>query len=78
MVIVNRVNSRGEEFQAGIPVVNIIEVNPKMDEPGSTWVKYWAGQETRSLVSCDSLQVIQMKMFKARHGKMPAKGVLEA
>lgn len=60
----------------GVPVNNIIEVNPKEDS-SDCWLKYWDGKEVRTCVVVQSIEEIQYRMFIARHGKKPTKGLLE-
>jgi len=77
MIILNRVSSRGEVKQFGLPVTSFSEANPDTDKV--SWIKYWSAQDNqvRSCKVAHTLQEIQTMVFTARHGKAPAKGLLK-
>lgn len=76
MIVLNRVTSDGSLVEIGVPLTNVSEVSPHKDEKTRSWVKYWNGQEIRSMVVDHTVKDVQQLMFVARHGKVPAKGVL--
>lgn len=74
MLILERVTTEGELAPTGIPLTNFIGCNQNKD--GKVWVSYWDGEKVYKMPVNQTLVEIQERMFVARHGKRPAKGVL--
>lgn len=70
MIVVERKTGAVE----GIRIENILSCNQDVD--GQVWLAHWTGEKIFRGVVNHTVQEIQHKMFVARHGKAPAKGVI--
>lgn len=75
MILVNQQYTDGSEGSIGIPLHNFANCNLAND--GSVWVIYWQGEKLMKAKVNHTLEELQHKMFVARHGKQPAKGVIK-
>lgn len=65
-------NSKGR--QEGVPLHNFIGCNsPAEDE---VWVASWNGEKVHRQKVRDTVEELQLKVYIARHGKLPPKGIL--
>ena len=76
MILLDKYTSSGNTVLLGINVLNIIETNPK-DDSSDSWIKYWDGKEVRHSVVKHSVDEIAYKVFVAKHGKKPPKGLYD-
>ena len=59
---------------SGIPLHNFIGCN--RDKESQTWVVNWDGEKVYRQVVQDTVEELQLKVYIARHGKLPTKGIL--
>ena len=69
MIIIERDNGKLE----GIALPNFISAN---DDGDKVWVAFWNGEKVFRTPVNHTLQEIQHKVFIARYGKAPAKGLI--
>ena len=60
--------------QTGVPLHNFVGCN--LDKDGNTWVVVWDGEKVFRQVVQDTIEELQLKVYIARHGKLPPKGIL--
>lgn len=68
MIVLKRITQEGEEVDIGVPVTNISEVSPHKDAENRVWVKYWNGQEIRSMVIAGTVREVAELVHQARRG----------
>lgn len=74
MIILQQQYTDGTEGSIGIPLNNFMNCNETAN--GEVWVIYWQGEKVMKAKVNHTLQDIQHKVFVARHGKQPAKGLI--
>lgn len=58
----------------GIALNNFMGCNT--DKGGTTWVVAWTGEKLFRYIVQDTVEELQLKVYIARHGKLPPKGIL--
>lgn len=69
MIVLNRITTEGTSVKIGIPTNNISEVSEHKDEENRLWVRYWNGQEIRSMVVEGTVEEIA-NQFNDVNGKL--------
>lgn len=68
MIVLKRIRHDGEEVEIGVPVTNVSEVTQHKDAENRVWVKYWNGQEIRSMVVAGTVREVAAQVNQARRG----------
>lgn len=70
MIIVTTLSGKKE----GILLHNFVSCNSPTD--GENWVASWNGEKVHRQKVQDTVEELQLKVYIARHGKLPPKGIL--
>lgn len=68
MIVLKRITQDGGEVEIGVPVTNVSEVSPHKDAENRIWVKYWNGQEIRSMIVAGTVREVAAQINQARRG----------
>jgi hypothetical protein len=79
MIKVECINKQGARYSRGIAAVSIntvTEHDEHIIENPKSWIKFWDGEKAVSVVAAHSVSEITRRVFRAKHGKLPAANVL--